>query len=89
MSKSNQIKAIRGMNDILPADSHLWLTVERICADIFDNHGYSQIRTPIVESTKLFSRSIGTETDIVSKEMYTFEDRNGDSISLRPEGTAC
>ena len=77
------------MNDILPADSHFWLTVERICADIFENHGYSQIRTPIVESTKLFSRSIGTETDIVSKEMYTFEDRNGDSLSLRPEGTAC
>lgn len=89
MSKSDQIKAIRGMNDILPADSHFWLTVERICADIFENHGYSQIRTPIVESTKLFSRSIGTETDIVSKEMYTFEDRNGDSLSLRPEGTAC
>jgi histidyl-tRNA synthetase len=89
MSKSDQIKAIRGMNDVLPLDSHLWLTVERVCADIFDNHGYSQIRTPIVESTKLFSRSIGTETDIVSKEMYTFEDRNGDSLSLRPEGTAC
>jgi histidyl-tRNA synthetase len=89
MSKSDQIKAIRGMNDVLPADSHLWLTVERICADVFDNHGYSQIRTPIVESTKLFSRSIGTDTDIVAKEMYTFEDRNGDSLSLRPEGTAC
>lgn len=89
MSKSDQIKAIRGMNDVLPLDSHLWLTVESVCADIFDNHTYSQIRTPIVESTKLFSRSIGTETDIVSKEMYTFEDRNGDSLSLRPEGTAC
>ena len=88
MSKSNQIKAIRGMNDILPGDTDLWLRVEAICADLFDRYGYHQIRTPIVESTQLFARSIGADTDVVAKEMYTFDDRNGDSLTLRPEGTA-
>lgn len=76
------------MNDILPADSHIWLAVEAVCAEVLGNYGYSQIRTPVVENTKLFARSIGAETDIVSKEMYTFDDRNGDSLTLRPEGTA-
>ena len=88
MSKQATIKAVRGMNDILPNDSALWLKVERICAQIFAQHGYAQIRTPIIESTHLFSRSIGADTDVVSKEMYTFDDRNGDSLTLRPEGTA-
>ena len=88
MSKKAQIKAIRGMNDILPGESELWLKVESICRDVFSLYGYAQIRTPMLESTQLFSRSIGTDTDIVSKEMYTFEDRNGDSLTLRPEGTA-
>lgn len=88
MSKKLQIKAIRGMNDILPSESPLWLAVEAVCAGIFSQHSYKQIRTPLLESTHLFSRSIGAETDIVSKEMYTFEDRNGDSLTLRPEGTA-
>ncbi|RBP49291.1 histidine--tRNA ligase [Arenicella xantha] len=88
MSKKAQINAVRGMNDILPQDSRLWLRVESICAAVFARHSYQQIRTPIIESTSLFSRSIGEETDIVSKEMYTFEDRNGDSLTLRPEGTA-
>jgi len=88
MSKNAQIKAIRGMNDILPSQSALWLAVESVCADVFSRFNYQQIRTPIVESTHLFSRSIGAETDIVSKEMYTFSDRNGDSLTLRPEGTA-
>jgi len=88
MSKQPQIKAVRGMNDILPNESPLWLAVENICAGIFSQHSYKQIRTPLLESTHLFARSIGTETDIVSKEMYTFEDRNGDSLTLRPEGTA-
>ncbi len=88
MSKKNQIKAVRGMNDILPTDSPLWLAVEAVCAGIFSQHSYKQIRTPMLESTHLFARSIGAETDIVSKEMYTFEDRNGDSLTLRPEGTA-
>lgn len=88
MNKQSQIKAIRGMNDILPQDSALWQYVETVCADLFRQFGYHQIRTPLVESTQLFARSIGVETDIVSKEMYTFEDRNGDSLTLRPEGTA-
>jgi len=88
MSNKAQIKAVKGMNDILPVDSNLWLTVEAACATVFSYYSYSQIRTPLIEKTKLFSRSIGTETDIVSKEMYTFEDRNGDSLTLRPEGTA-
>ena len=88
MSKKPQIKAIRGMNDILPEQSSLWLKVESVCQSVLSNHGYRQIRTPIVESTHLFLRSIGADTDVVSKEMYTFDDRNGDSLSLRPEGTA-
>jgi len=88
MSKSKQIKAIRGMNDILPCDSALWLKVEAICANRLAQYGFQQIRTPIIEKTTLFSRSIGDDTDVVAKEMYTFDDRNGDSLSLRPEGTA-
>ena len=87
-SKSSPIKAIRGMNDILPGESVRWLGVEAILNEILDGYGYQEIRTPIVESTQLFSRSIGQDTDIVSKEMYTFDDRNGDSLTLRPEGTA-
>lgn len=88
MSKKSQIKAIRGMNDILPTETPLWLAVERVCSDVFAKHNYKQIRTPLLESTHLFARSIGADTDIVSKEMYTFDDRNGDSLTLRPEGTA-
>jgi histidyl-tRNA synthetase len=88
MSKKSQIKAIRGMNDILPNESPLWLAVEAVCAGVFAQYSYKQIRTPLLESTHLFARSIGAETDIVSKEMYTFDDRNGDSLTLRPEGTA-
>jgi histidyl-tRNA synthetase len=87
-SKLTAIKAIRGMNDILPDASAAWLSVEGVCQDVFANHGYQQIRTPMVESTSLFARSIGADTDIVAKEMYTFDDRNGDSLTLRPEGTA-
>jgi len=88
MSKQQQINAVRGMNDILPSESGLWLSVEQVCKDVFEQHAYQHIRTPIVESTHLFARSIGADTDIVAKEMYTFEDRNGDSLTLRPEGTA-
>lgn len=88
MKKNNTIKAVRGMNDLLPEESALWMKVETICADLFNRYNYRQIRTPIVESTSLFARSIGADTDIVSKEMYTFDDRNGDSLTLRPEGTA-
>lgn len=84
-----KIQAIRGMNDLLPADSSLWQYVEGVATDILARYGYQEIRFPIVESTELFKRSIGEVTDIVEKEMYTFEDRNGDSLTLRPEGTAC
>ncbi|HSC69365.1 MAG TPA: histidine--tRNA ligase [Cellvibrio sp.] len=84
-----KIQAIRGMNDLLPADSPLWQYVEGVVTDILARYGYQEIRFPIVESTELFKRSIGEVTDIVEKEMYTFDDRNGDSLTLRPEGTAC
>lgn len=84
-----KIQAIRGMNDLLPADSSRWQYVEAVVMDILQRYGYQEIRFPIVESTELFKRSIGEVTDIVEKEMYTFEDRNGDSLTLRPEGTAC
>ncbi|AIZ31695.1 histidine--tRNA ligase [Pseudomonas parafulva] len=85
MSKS--LQAIRGMNDILPEQSPLWRYFEGAVASLLDTYGYSQIRTPIVEFTELFKRSIGEVTDIVEKEMYTFQD-NKDSLTLRPEGTA-
>ncbi len=82
------LQAVRGMNDILPADSALWQYLESTVAKVLAGYGYQQIRLPIVESTELFKRSIGEVTDIVEKEMYTFADRNGDSLTLRPEGTA-
>jgi histidyl-tRNA synthetase len=85
---SKKITAIRGFNDILPAETPLWRYLEGAVAGVLDTYGYQQIRLPIVESTDLFKRSIGEVTDIVEKEMYTFDDRNGDSLSLRPEGTA-
>lgn len=77
------------MNDLLPENSPQWQYVEAIVTDILQRYGYQEIRFPILESTELFKRSIGEVTDIVEKEMYTFEDRNGDSLTLRPEGTAC
>jgi len=82
------LQAVRGMNDVLPADSALWQYFERTVADLLTGYGYQQVRMPIVEPTELFKRSIGEVTDIVEKEMYTFADRNGDSLTLRPEGTA-
>lgn len=85
---SKQIQAIRGMNDCLPTDSGLWQFVESTIRQVVASYGYNEIRTPIVESTDLFKRSIGEVTDIVEKEMYTFSDRNSDSLTLRPEGTA-
>jgi len=85
---SNDIRAIRGMHDILPAQTPLWQTLEDRSRQILEAYGYSEIRTPLVEVTELFKRSIGEVTDIVEKEMYSFPDRNGDSLSLRPEGTA-
>ena len=86
---SKQIQAIRGMNDCLPQDTPVWQYAEQILRQTMLNYGYSEIRFPIVEMTELFKRSIGEVTDIVEKEMYTFADRNGDSLTLRPEGTAC
>ena len=85
---AKQIQAIRGMNDILPTQSPLWQKLEAVLRETVSAYGYSEIRTPIVESTDLFKRSIGEVTDIGEKEMYTFDDRNGDSLTLRPEGTA-
>ncbi len=82
------IKAVRGMNDILPQQTPYWQFVEQAFYDVAEQYSYQEIRFPIVESTDLFKRSIGEVTDIVEKEMYTFYDRNGDSLSLRPEGTA-
>jgi histidyl-tRNA synthetase len=85
---SKSIQAIRGMNDILPAETPRWQFVEGVFRDLMATYGYTEIRLPSVEKTELFKRSIGEVTDIVEKEMYTFEDRNGDSLTLRPEGTA-
>ncbi|MFT6918634.1 MAG: histidyl-tRNA synthetase [Cognaticolwellia sp.] len=85
---SKALQAIRGMNDCLPAQTGIWQMVETVLRRVASNYGFAEIRMPIVESTALFKRSIGEVTDIVEKEMYTFEDRNGDSLTLRPEGTA-
>jgi len=85
---AKKIQAIRGMNDILPTQSSVWQYLEGTVKDLLAGYGYDEIRMPIVEQTALFKRSIGEVTDIVEKEMYTFDDRNGDSLTLRPEGTA-
>ncbi len=83
-----KLQSIRGVKDILPDEIWKWQWVESIAHSIFPLYGFEEIRVPIFEDTRLFSRSIGETTDIVEKEMYTFEDRGGDSITLRPEGTA-
>ena len=83
-----KLQAIRGMNDLLPDQSPVWQYLESTVKTVLQSYGYAEVRTPIVEQTELFKRSIGEVTDIVEKEMYTFEDRNGDSLTLRPEGTA-
>ncbi|MRW85774.1 histidine--tRNA ligase [Pseudoduganella sp. FT26W] len=89
MSKTEKIVAVKGMNDILPADSHLWQLFENTAQSVVQSYGFQQIRTPILEDTALFARAIGAVTDIVEKEMYSFEDSmNGDKLTLRPEGTA-
>jgi histidyl-tRNA synthetase len=84
----SKIQAIRGMNDILPEKTIFWRLVERKLSDILIGYGYQEVRLPLLEKTALFQRVIGEVTDIVEKEMYTFDDRNGESLSLRPEGTA-
>jgi len=83
------LNAIRGMNDYLPDQTVYWQALERQLSQVLTNYGYREIRFPIVEKTELFQRAIGEVTDIVEKEMYTFADRNKDSLTLRPEGTAC
>lgn len=85
---AKNIQAIRGMHDILPDQSPLWHFLEQKIRALIDSYGYRELRTPVVEMTDLFKRSIGEVTDIVEKEMYTFDDRNGDSLTLRPECTA-
>ncbi|MCC5859725.1 MAG: histidine--tRNA ligase [Ectothiorhodospiraceae bacterium] len=84
----NTIQSVRGFSDLLPDQTPLWRHVEGILTGVLDRYGYREIRLPQLEKTELFARTIGEVTDIVEKEMYTFEDRNGDSLSLRPEGTA-
>lgn len=85
---SAQVQAIRGMSDILPADTATWAHIEAVLAGVLGSYGYREIRVPVLERTELFQRSIGEVTDIVEKEMYTFDDRNGASLTLRPEATA-
>jgi len=85
---AKNIQAIRGMHDVLPEETVRWQFVEQQLREILGAYAYAEIRLPIVEKTELFKRSIGEVTDIVEKEMYTFDDRNGDSLTLRPEGTA-
>jgi len=82
------IQPVRGINDVLPTEAAAWRFVESTAHAILDAYGYQRIRTPVIERTELFKRSIGEATDIVEKEMYTFDDRNGDSLTLRPEATA-
>jgi histidyl-tRNA synthetase len=82
------IRAVKGTRDLLPPDTVVWNQVERIAREVFAAYNYQEIRTPILEETQLFARGVGQETDIVSKEMYTFEDRDGSSLTLRPENTA-
>ncbi len=82
------IHSVKGMRDILPPSSAVWNHVEAVARKIFARFHYHEIRTPVLEETALFARSVGEETDIVSKEMYTFADRDGTSLTLRPENTA-
>ena len=85
---SGRIQAVKGTHDILPDEAAHWHRVEAAARTLFERYGYREIRTPVFEETELFARGIGQETDIVSKEMYTFEDRDGGSLTLRPEATA-
>lgn len=88
LNLGKQLQAIRGMNDILPEQTPVWQYLEQQVRSVLTTYGYQEIRIPVVESSSLFSRGIGSGTDIVEKEMYTFEDRSGDKLSLRPEATA-
>ncbi|HPI94368.1 MAG TPA: ATP phosphoribosyltransferase regulatory subunit, partial [Deltaproteobacteria bacterium] len=84
-----EVKAIRGMNDILPDEAMRWRFVEDTTRRIFSLYGFAELRPPVMERTDLFLRGIGDETDVVEKQMYTFTDKGGESVTLRPEATAC
>src|SRR5580700_3643572 len=88
MPEKRQFRAIKGTRDILPPESSLWNWFEQTAREVFESYNFREIRLPIFEATELFARSIGVETDVVSKEMYTFEDRDSASVTLRPEATA-
>jgi len=83
-----KIQALRGMQDLLPDTKEVFRTIEDTCRDVFESYGFRELGMPVLESTQLFRRAVGEATDVVEKEMYTFEDRNGESVTLRPEGTA-
>lgn len=85
---TDRLRSIRGMNDVLPEDADIWSKVDAVVEDTVKSFGYEEIRLPVVEATALFRRSVGEFTDIVEKEMYSFESRDGESLTLRPEGTA-
>lgn len=82
------IQKPKGTKDLLPNESYKWQYIEQVVKDILENYGYNEIRVPVFEHTELFQRGVGETTDVVQKEMYTFEDKGGRSITLRPEGTA-
>ena len=88
MAFGNNVRSVRGMNDLLPPQTARWQRVEAVLREVAGRYGYQEIRTPVIERSDLFYRSIGEQTDIVEKEMYTFTDNNGDSLTLRPEATA-
>ena len=88
MTEKRQFRAIKGTRDILPPDSALWNWFEQTARDVFESYNFREIRLPIFEETELFARSVGADTDVVGKEMYTFQDRDESSVSLRPEATA-
>ncbi|HJL61235.1 MAG TPA: ATP phosphoribosyltransferase regulatory subunit, partial [Pseudomonadales bacterium] len=83
-----KIQALRGMQDLLPDQKEIFRYVEDAAREVFASYGYQELGMPLLESTHLFKRAVGEETDVVEKEMYTFDDRNGESVTLRPEGTA-
>ena len=88
VSKPASIRSVKGTRDLLPHDTALWQRIEEEARQVFGAYHFGEIRTPILEHTSLFARTVGEDTDIVGKEMYTFEDQSGDSLTLRPEATA-
>ena len=88
MAEKKKFQAIKGTRDLLPPETELWNRAEQKAREVFATYGFGEIRPPAFEPTELFARAVGGETDIVSKEMYSFEDRDETSVSLRPEATA-